>query len=75
MRINIKTFEFVVDFLLVLGLIASFCQFNEVRYLGYAISGMSVYLIYQIEKEIERQRHRARFYRRIYRIIERRLSA
>ncbi len=75
MRINLKTFEFVVDFLLVLGLIASFCQFNEVRYLGYAISGMSVYLIYQIEKEIERQRHKARFHRRIYRIIERRLSA
>ncbi len=72
MRINIKTFEYVVDFLLVLGLIASLCQFNEVRYLGYCISGVSVYLIYQIEKEIERKRHKARFYRRMYRLVEER---
>ncbi len=75
MRINIKTFEFVVEFLLLLGLIASLCEFNEVRYLGYAISVASVYLIYQIEKEMERQRHRARFYKRIYKIIEHRLAA
>jgi len=75
MRINIKTFEFVVEFLLVLGLIASLCEFNEVRYLGYVISIGSVYLIYQIEKEMERKRHRARFYRRIYRIIEHKLAA
>ncbi len=75
MRINIKTFEFVVEFLLVLGLIASLCEFNEVRYLGYVIGIGSVYLIYQIEKEMERKRHRARFYRRIYRIIEHKLAA
>lgn len=75
MRVNMKTFELVVDFLLVLGLIASLCEYSEVRLLGYVISIGSVYLIYQIEKELERKRHRAKFYRRIGKIIEHRLAA
>ena len=73
MRINIRTFQFVVGFLLVLGLIASLCEFREVRYLGYGISLGSVYLFYQIDREIERQRHRARYYRRIYKLVEQKL--
>ncbi|SFG37950.1 hypothetical protein [Oribacterium sp. WCC10] len=73
MRINMKTFEFVVEFLLVIGIVASLCEFNEVRYLGYMISAGSIYLMYQIEKEIERKRHRARFHRRMYKLIEQKL--
>ena len=73
MRINIRTFQFVVGFLLVLGLIASLCEFREVRYLGYGICLGSVYLFYQIDREIERQRHRARYYRRIYKLVEQKL--
>lgn len=74
MRINLKTFEFVVAMILGIGVMASLCAFREIRLIGYIVSVGSVYLLYQIDRERARQRHRAAFYRRMGRIIASRLA-
>ncbi len=74
MRINLKTFEFVAAIILAAGIVASLCEFHEVRWVGYAVSACSIYLLHEINRERARQRHRAAFYRRMGRIVASRLS-
>ena len=74
MRINLKTFELVAMIILGMGVMASLCEFHQVRWIGYVLSTGSVYLLYEIDRERARQRHRAAFYRRMGRIVESRLA-
>lgn len=74
MRINLRTFELVAAVILAVGIVASLCEFHEVRWIGYAVSVGSMYLLHEINKERARQRHRAAFYRRMGRIVASRLS-